>query len=50
MTTPPVQSHKELVELSLVELDGVYYWKGRFVGATKEAAVRKVEQIEESVE
>jgi hypothetical protein len=50
MTTSPVQSHKELIELGLVKDEGLYFWKGAFVGATREAAVRTVKQIEETAE
>ena len=50
MTTLSVQSHKELIELGLVKNEGLYFWKGAFVGATREAAVRTVKQIKEQAE
>lgn len=46
----PAQSIKELIELGLVKDEGLYFWKGAFVGTTREAAVGTVKQIEEIAE
>lgn len=50
MTSLPLPSIAQLIELGLVKNDGLYFWKGAFVGTTKEAAVRTVKQIEEIAE
>jgi hypothetical protein len=42
MTTPSVQSHKELIELNLVKENGMYFWGRAYVGSTKAQAIRTV--------
>ena len=34
------------IRLALTKQDGMYFWKGAFVGATEAAAIKTVVQIE----
>jgi hypothetical protein len=37
------------IRLALTKQDGLYFWKGAFVGITEASAIRTVVQIEEFV-
>ena len=39
----------DAIKLALTKQDGLYFWKGAFVGTTEAAAVKTVVQIEEFV-